>query len=152
MPSGGGPPACNGPCDSALSGLQRRGGGVAGKDGKSSNATAGAGLLCWGLPAGVRDAGAGGAGSKLDQRCDGAYLRQPAAPFSAAPSSAAPAVLRPRINLSTHYAPPAPRPGQLLREAVEDLEWPGGAVEVVLQQDPPRLTMAASGHGALEVG
>lgn len=45
-------------------------------------------------------------------------------------------------------APPA---GQLLREAVEDLEWPGGAVEVVLQQDPPRLILAASGHGALEV-
>ena len=40
----------------------------------------------------------------------------------------------------------------MLKEAVEDLEWPGGPMELVLIREPPRVLLASSGHGALEVG
>ncbi|WIA42473.1 hypothetical protein OEZ86_008467 [Tetradesmus obliquus] len=41
--------------------------------------------------------------------------------------------------------------GALLKEAVDDLEWPGGSVAIRLSRDPPALSMAAAGTGALEV-
>lgn len=42
-------------------------------------------------------------------------------------------------------------PGSLLKEAVEDLEWPGSAVAVKLVQDPPTISLSAHGTGSLEV-
>ncbi|KAF6260189.1 hypothetical protein COO60DRAFT_1700427 [Scenedesmus sp. NREL 46B-D3] len=41
--------------------------------------------------------------------------------------------------------------GALLKEAVEDLEWPGGCVAVRLARDPARISMAARGTGSLEI-
>jgi hypothetical protein len=41
--------------------------------------------------------------------------------------------------------------GALLKEAVEDLEWPGGAVELELVRDPPAVSLRAEGNGTLEV-
>jgi hypothetical protein len=42
--------------------------------------------------------------------------------------------------------------GALLKEAIEDLEWPGSAVAVRLTQDPPAISLTAHGTGSLEVG
>lgn len=39
-----------------------------------------------------------------------------------------------------------------MKEAVEDLEWPGSSVAVKLTQDPPALSLSAHGTGSLEVG
>ncbi|PNW84881.1 hypothetical protein CHLRE_03g162250v5 [Chlamydomonas reinhardtii] len=58
------------------------------------------------------------------------------------------------VDLGAYWTEPASSflcPGSSLKEAVDDLEWPGGAVELVMVQDPPRLLLAASGHGSLEV-
>ena len=38
-----------------------------------------------------------------------------------------------------------------MKEAIEDLEWSGGAVKLSLRRDPQRLTLASSGNGDLEV-
>lgn len=42
--------------------------------------------------------------------------------------------------------------GGLLKEAVDDLEWPGGSVSIRLNRDPAGISMAATGTGSLEVG
>lgn len=42
-------------------------------------------------------------------------------------------------------------PGPLLKEAVDDLEWPGGPVSLRLARDPAAVSLAASGTGSLEV-
>jgi hypothetical protein len=43
--------------------------------------------------------------------------------------------------------------GTLLKEAIEDLEWPNSPVVLAMQRDPQRLTMRATGvSGSLEVG
>ncbi len=50
--------------------------------------------------------------------------------------------------------PPSPPhlPGTLLKEAIDDLEWPNAPVVLELQRDPQKLTMRSSGvAGALEV-
>ncbi|KAG2499206.1 hypothetical protein HYH03_002787 [Edaphochlamys debaryana] len=66
------------------------------------------------------------------------------------------ASLEPRsvVDMQDHWVEPTSSflcPGFLLKEAIDDLEWPGGAVEVRLQQDPQRLVLASAGHGVLEV-
>lgn len=41
----------------------------------------------------------------------------------------------------------------MLKEVVEDLEWPGGDVDVQMNQDQQRLSFSASGaSGDLTVG
>ena len=41
----------------------------------------------------------------------------------------------------------------MLKEAVEDLEWPGGDVDILMSQDQQRLALSASGSsGDLTVG
>ncbi|KAG2440363.1 hypothetical protein HXX76_004468 [Chlamydomonas incerta] len=58
------------------------------------------------------------------------------------------------VDLGAYWTEPASSflcPGSALKEAVDDLEWPGGPLELALVQDPPRLLLAASGHGSLEV-
>lgn len=42
--------------------------------------------------------------------------------------------------------------GPLLKEAVDDLEWPGGSVTLRLARDPAAVSLTASGTGTLEVG
>jgi cell cycle checkpoint protein len=42
-------------------------------------------------------------------------------------------------------------PGALLKEAVDDLEWPGGSVVIKLTRDPAAISMVARGTGSLEV-
>ncbi|KXZ56418.1 hypothetical protein GPECTOR_1g372 [Gonium pectorale] len=57
------------------------------------------------------------------------------------------------VDLGEYWSEPASSflcPGLLLKEAVDDLEWPSGPVELLLQQDPPRLVLSAAGHGSLE--
>jgi hypothetical protein len=45
-----------------------------------------------------------------------------------------------------------PPPGALLKEAIDDLEWPNGPVVLSMQRDPRRITMRATGtSGSLEV-
>ena len=39
----------------------------------------------------------------------------------------------------------------LLREAVEDLEWPGGSVTLSVDRNPPRVEFLSSGAGSLSV-
>jgi hypothetical protein len=41
--------------------------------------------------------------------------------------------------------------GGLLKEAVDDLEWPGGSVVIKLTRDPAAISMVARGTGSLEV-
>jgi Flp pilus assembly protein CpaB len=41
--------------------------------------------------------------------------------------------------------------GGLLKEAVDDLEWPGGSVVLKLTRDPAAISMVARGTGSLEV-
>ncbi|MED6208794.1 hypothetical protein PIB30_048525 [Stylosanthes scabra] len=38
-----------------------------------------------------------------------------------------------------------------LKEAIEDLEWPGSSIEVILEPDPPSVTLRAEGHGDLQI-
>lgn len=38
-----------------------------------------------------------------------------------------------------------------LKEAIEDLEWPGSSIQIILQPDPPSVTLRAEGHGDLQV-
>lgn len=39
----------------------------------------------------------------------------------------------------------------LLKEAVEDLEWPGGSVRLSLSPHPPTVTLMAEGQGKLQI-
>ncbi|KMZ70818.1 hypothetical protein ZOSMA_193G00490 [Zostera marina] len=39
----------------------------------------------------------------------------------------------------------------LLKEAIDDLEWPGSSVEIILKPDPPSVTFRSEGHGDLEI-
>lgn len=38
-----------------------------------------------------------------------------------------------------------------LKEAIDDLEWPGSSIQIKLQPDPPSVTFRGEGHGDLEV-
>lgn len=38
-----------------------------------------------------------------------------------------------------------------LKEAIEDLEWPGSSIQIILEPDPPSVTMRAEGHGDLQI-
>jgi hypothetical protein len=56
----------------------------------------------------------------------------------------------PAADLADFWAPPASffiAPGALLRETVEDLEWPHGDAELALRRHPRRLRLAAAGGG-----
>ena len=37
-----------------------------------------------------------------------------------------------------------------MKEAVEDLEWPGGDVEIEIQREPQRVLISASGTGRMQ--
>ncbi|GAB4857856.1 hypothetical protein Ancab_015762 [Ancistrocladus abbreviatus] len=39
----------------------------------------------------------------------------------------------------------------VLREAIDDLEWPGSSVEMTLKPDPPSVTFRCEGHGDLQI-
>lgn len=58
-------------------------------------------------------------------------------------------------DMTDYWTPPVSyflaTPGSLLKEAVEDLEWPGSAVAVKLTRDPPAISFSAHGTGSLEV-
>ncbi|XP_042507576.1 uncharacterized protein LOC122083751 [Macadamia integrifolia] len=38
-----------------------------------------------------------------------------------------------------------------LKEAIDDLEWPGSGIQIVLQPDPPSVTFRGEGHGDLQI-
>lgn len=38
-----------------------------------------------------------------------------------------------------------------LKEAIEDLEWPGSSIKITLEPDPPSVSLRAEGHGDLQV-
>ncbi|KAI4314504.1 hypothetical protein L6164_027407 [Bauhinia variegata] len=38
-----------------------------------------------------------------------------------------------------------------LREAIEDLEWPGSSIQIILQPDPPSVILRGEGHGDLQI-
>ncbi|XP_065875898.1 uncharacterized protein [Euphorbia lathyris] len=38
-----------------------------------------------------------------------------------------------------------------LKEAVDDLEWPGSSIQITLQPDPPSVTFRGEGHGDLQI-
>lgn len=39
----------------------------------------------------------------------------------------------------------------VLKEAIDDLEWPGSSIQITLQPDPPSVTFRGEGHGDLQV-
>eukprot|EP00877_Chromochloris_zofingiensis_P014762 jgi/Chrzof1/953/Cz01g34290.t1 len=41
--------------------------------------------------------------------------------------------------------------GTILKEAIDDLEWPGGSVQITMQRDPAKLTLKSTGNGSLEI-
>ncbi|XP_054808305.1 uncharacterized protein LOC129310480 [Prosopis cineraria] len=38
-----------------------------------------------------------------------------------------------------------------LKEAIEDLEWPGSSIQIILQPVPPSVTLKGEGHGDLQI-
>ncbi|KAI4328048.1 hypothetical protein L6164_020442 [Bauhinia variegata] len=38
-----------------------------------------------------------------------------------------------------------------LKEAIEDLEWPGSSIQIILQPDPPSVILRGEGHGDLQI-
>jgi len=38
-----------------------------------------------------------------------------------------------------------------LKEAIDDLEWPGSSIKITLQPVPPSVTFRGEGHGDLQV-
>lgn len=38
-----------------------------------------------------------------------------------------------------------------LKEAIDDLEWPGSSIQLSLQPAPPVVTFKGEGHGDLQV-
>ncbi|KAJ7943854.1 Cell cycle checkpoint protein RAD1 [Quillaja saponaria] len=38
-----------------------------------------------------------------------------------------------------------------LKEAIEDLEWPGSSIQITLQPSPPSVTFKGEGHGDLQI-
>ncbi|OVA04747.1 Rad1/Rec1/Rad17 [Macleaya cordata] len=38
-----------------------------------------------------------------------------------------------------------------LKEAIDDLEWPGASIQITLQPDPPCVTFRGEGHGDLQI-
>ncbi|XP_022146071.1 uncharacterized protein LOC111015362 isoform X2 [Momordica charantia] len=38
-----------------------------------------------------------------------------------------------------------------LKEAIDDLEWPGSSIQIVLEPAPPSVTFKGEGHGDLQV-
>ncbi|XP_045804853.1 uncharacterized protein LOC123898048 [Trifolium pratense] len=38
-----------------------------------------------------------------------------------------------------------------LKEAIEDLEWPGSSIQITMEPNPPSVTLRAEGHGDLQI-
>lgn len=38
-----------------------------------------------------------------------------------------------------------------LKEAIDDLEWPGSSIQIILKPVPPSVTFRGEGHGDLQV-
>jgi hypothetical protein len=53
---------------------------------------------------------------------------------------------RPRDNSS-----PLEFQSAILKESVDDLEWPGSSIQIRFQPDPPSVIFKGEGHGDLEV-
>ena len=39
----------------------------------------------------------------------------------------------------------------VLKEAIDDLEWPGSSIQITLKPVPPSVTFRGEGHGDLQV-
>lgn len=39
----------------------------------------------------------------------------------------------------------------VLKEAIDDLEWPGSSIKITMQPDPPSVTFKGEGHGDLQI-
>jgi hypothetical protein len=39
----------------------------------------------------------------------------------------------------------------VLKEALDDLEWPGSSIQIRMQPDPPTVVFKGEGHGDLQV-
>ncbi|KAK1273474.1 hypothetical protein QJS04_geneDACA010790 [Acorus gramineus] len=39
----------------------------------------------------------------------------------------------------------------VLKEAIDDLEWPGSSIQILLNPDPPSVTFRGEGHGDLQI-
>ncbi|KAJ3672502.1 hypothetical protein LUZ60_007223 [Juncus effusus] len=39
----------------------------------------------------------------------------------------------------------------ILKEAIDDLEWPGVSIQIIMQKDPPSVILKAEGHGDLQI-
>lgn len=38
-----------------------------------------------------------------------------------------------------------------LKEAIDDLEWPGSSIKITVQPNPPSVSFRGEGHGDLQV-
>ncbi|KAJ4783450.1 Cell cycle checkpoint protein RAD1 [Rhynchospora pubera] len=39
----------------------------------------------------------------------------------------------------------------ILKEAIDDLDWPGSSIQIIMQPDPPMVTFRGEGHGDLQI-
>lgn len=39
----------------------------------------------------------------------------------------------------------------ILKEAIDDLDWPGSSIQIMMRPDPPMVTFRGEGHGDLQV-
>lgn len=61
------------------------------------------------------------------------------------------------ISWDYHFQPAGSTPltftvkSAALKEAIDDLEWPGSSIQITLQPDPPCVTFRGEGHGDLQI-
>ncbi|XP_039056261.1 uncharacterized protein LOC120199138 isoform X3 [Hibiscus syriacus] len=61
------------------------------------------------------------------------------------------------ISWDYHFEPAGSTPltftvkSAALKEAMDDLEWPGSSIEIIVQPDPPCVTFKGEGHGDLQI-
>ncbi|XP_020588975.1 uncharacterized protein LOC110030553 isoform X2 [Phalaenopsis equestris] len=61
------------------------------------------------------------------------------------------------ISWDYHFEPTGTIPvtftvrSAVLREAIDDLEWPGSSVQIRIRPDPPSVTFKSEGHGDLQI-
>lgn len=49
------------------------------------------------------------------------------------------------------FFPSSGQQSAALKEAIDDLEWPGSSIQIILEQTPPSVTFKGEGHGDLQV-
>lgn len=47
--------------------------------------------------------------------------------------------------------PKVPFQSAILKETIDDLEWPGSSIQIRMQPDPPTVIFRGEGHGDLQV-